>query len=141
MKTYVEFRTSAFPPYEDEEDQINPGRYGKRLAEFLALGLKEKGFETLDLVPEDWGWMIPIRNEEFDLWIGCGNYEEYPDEGFLCFIEPHTPIIRRRIFWKIETESKIKALQQAIDQVLDGNASIRDKKWWSREEFNNNAAD
>ena len=33
MKTQVEFRSDKFPPYEGEEEQINPGLWGKRLAE------------------------------------------------------------------------------------------------------------
>jgi len=35
MKTQVEFRSSRFPPYDGEEEQINPGLWGKRLAEYL----------------------------------------------------------------------------------------------------------
>jgi len=35
MKTQVEFRSSKFPPYEGEQEQINPGLWGKRLAEYL----------------------------------------------------------------------------------------------------------
>ena len=93
MKTHVEFRSAAFPPYEGEEDEINPGRYGKRVAEFLIRGLKQKGFQPSEPVAEDWGWVVPIQNDAFRLWIGCGNYDEYPD-GFLCFIEPHQPTIR-----------------------------------------------
>jgi hypothetical protein len=106
MNTHVEFRSNAFPPYDGEEDQINPGRYGKRLAEFLIRGLKEKGLEPLDPIAEDWGWVIPIKDERFNLWIGCGNYDEYPD-GFLCFIEPHRPVIRPCPFlWKVDTSDK-----------------------------------
>jgi len=33
MKTQVEFRSSKFPPYEGAQQQINPGLWGKRLAE------------------------------------------------------------------------------------------------------------
>ena len=33
MKTQVEFRSSKFTPYEGEQEQINPGLWGKRLAE------------------------------------------------------------------------------------------------------------
>ena len=87
MKTHVQFRSDAFPPYDGEEDEINPGRYGKRVAEFLVRGLKDKGFEPLDPVAEDWGWVVPIKNDGFNLWIGCGNYDEYPDDGFVCFID------------------------------------------------------
>jgi hypothetical protein len=136
MKTHVEFRSDAFPPYDGEEEQINPGLFGKRLAEFLARGLKEQGVEALDPVAEDWGWIVPIKNDEFNLWIGCGNCDEHPNDGFLCFIEPHQPSIRRFGFlWKIDTSAKISALQEALDRVLSANPAIREKKWWSYEEF------
>lgn len=134
MKTHVEFRSDQFPPYEGQET-INPGRYGKRLAEYLARGLREMGFEPLDPIAEDWGWVLPIRNDGFRLWIGCANYDEFPD-GFLCFIEPCKAAIRPFPFLrKIVTSSKVAALQSAIDKVLSANPRIRDKRWWSYEEF------
>jgi len=135
MKTHVEFRSAAFPPYEGEEDDIDPGLYGKRLAEFLVRGLNAQGFHAYEPIAEDWGWVIPIQNEGFRLWIGCGNYQEY-DDGFLCFIEPHQPTIRKVLFFgRINTAPRVTALQQAIDQVLSAEPSITNKRWWSFEEF------
>ena len=46
MKTQVEFRSSKFPAYEGEQEQINPGLCGKRLAEYFVRKLSEKGFKT-----------------------------------------------------------------------------------------------
>jgi hypothetical protein len=46
MKTQVEFRSSKFPPYEGEQEQINPSLWGKRLAECFVQKLSEKGFKT-----------------------------------------------------------------------------------------------
>jgi hypothetical protein len=135
MKTHVEFRSDLFPALEEEEISINPGRHGKRLADFLTRGLRGKGFQTLEPVPEDWGWMIQIENEGFNLWIGCGNYDEYPD-GFLCFIEPHQPTLRKFLFWKVDTTSKVTELQLAIDELLSTTPGIREKRWWSYGEFN-----
>jgi hypothetical protein len=135
MKTYVEFRSDKFPAYESEEQDINPGRYGKRVGEFLSAGLRSRGFEPGEMIAEDWGWHLPIKNDGFKLWIGCGNYEEYPD-GFLCFIEPHEPVIRK-LFKKIDTQAGVEALQAAMDAVLSESAGIRDKKWWTYDEFNN----
>jgi hypothetical protein len=135
MKTHVEFRSDKFPAYDSEDEEINPGRYGKRVAEFLAAGLPSHGFEPEAVTAEDWGWVVPIKNDDFKLSIGCGNYEEYPD-GFLCFIEPHVPVIRK-LFKNIDTQAHVEALQRAIDAVLSNSAGIRDKKWWSHEEFNN----
>jgi hypothetical protein len=135
MLTHVEFRSSRFPAYEDEENAINPGRYGKRLAEFLARGLREKGFEAAEPVAEDWGWVVHIKNESFSMWIGCGNKEDDPADGFLCFIEPHTPTIRK-LFRKIDVSPHVGALREAIDQLLSAEADVRDKRWWTHEEIN-----
>ncbi len=135
MKTHVEFRSDQFPPYEGEDDEVNPGLYGKRLAEFLVRELKPKGFEPLKPVAEDWGWVIPISNDGFGLWIGCGHSEEHPD-GFLCFIEPHKPAIRKFPFLrKTDTSKRVGELQQAIDKILDADPSVREKRWRTYEEF------
>ena|SRR6266496_2245036 len=137
MKTHVEFRSDKFPPCEGEEKQINPGRWGKRLADFLVSGLKPHGFDVEEPFAEDWGWVVPITNERFRLWIGCGNYEEYPEgDGFLCFIEPHKPVVRRW-FRKIDTTERVIALQAAMQRLLSSEPSIRDIRWWTYEEFNN----
>jgi len=133
MLTHVEFRSDRFPAYEGEEELVNPGLRGKRLAEFLQDGLRREGFETGRPFAEDWGWVLPVVNERFRLWIGCGHYQEYPD-GFLCFIEPHKPFVRR-FLKKIDTRERIAALQQAMDKVLAEDAGIRAKRWWTHQEF------
>jgi hypothetical protein len=135
MLTHVEFRSDRFAAPENEEKLVNPGLWGKRLADLLREGLRRQGFEPGEPVAEDWGWVLPLSNERFRLWIGCGHYQEYPD-GFLCFIEPHRPFVRR-FFRKIDTQERIRALQQAMDQVLTEGAGIREKRWWTHEEFNN----
>jgi hypothetical protein len=134
MQTHVEFRSDRFPPLEGEEELINPDVWGKRLADFLREGLHNQGFETGEPSAEDWGWVVPVLNAPFRLWIGCGHYQEYPD-GFLCFIEPHRPFIRR-LFKKIDTQEHIAALQRAMDTILTEEAGIRAKRWWTHEEFN-----
>jgi hypothetical protein len=135
MLTHVEFRSDRFPAYDDEERQINPGLWGKRLAEFLCDRLHGEGFETREPVAEDWGWIIPVINQRFGLWIGCGHHQEYPD-GFLCFIEPHKPFVRK-LFRKIDTRERVASLQRAMDKILADEAGIRAKRWWTYEEFNN----
>jgi hypothetical protein len=135
MQTHVEFRSDRFPALEGEEKLVNPELWGKQLADFLRAGLRGQGFETKAPVAEDWGWVVPVVNKSFRLWIGCGHYQEYPD-GFLCFIEPHTPFVRK-LFKKIDTRERIAALRQAMDKVLAEGAGISLKRWWTYEEFNN----
>jgi hypothetical protein len=134
MQTYVEFRSDRFPAYDGEEDQINPDLWGRRLAEFLCEKLLAEGFRTEDLLAEDWGWRFNVVNEGFSLWIGCGRYQEYPD-GYLCFIEPHEPYVRR-FLQKIDTRERVGALKRALDKILAEADAIREKRWWTHEEFN-----
>jgi hypothetical protein len=135
METYVEFRSDRFPAYDGEERELNPGLWGKRLAEYLQQALHVEGFETGEPFAEDWGWVVPILNESFRLWIGCGRYQEYPD-GFLCFISPHKPFVRR-FLRKVDTRERIESLQRSMDRVLAEDEGIRGKRWWTHEEFNN----
>jgi hypothetical protein len=134
MLTYVEFRSDAFPPYDGEAEEINPGRFGKRLAEYLSAELGRRGEKVGELFTEDWGWVVPIENDGFALWIGVGNYEEYPD-GFLCFIEPHTEYVRK-LLRKIPTRERVVELQRRVDEALVAHVGIRDVKWSTHEEFN-----
>jgi hypothetical protein len=137
MKNHVEFRSDSFAPYQGEEDEVNPGLFGKRLAEFLVPQLENRGYVVKDLFSEDWGWVISLENAEFPLWIGCGRYEEYPN-GFLCFIEPHEPFVKKFLFFgKIDTRPKVDALRQALDEILSSEPSVSDIKWWTHDEFNN----
>jgi hypothetical protein len=138
MLTYVEFRSEAFPPYDNEAEEVNPGRFGKRLAEYLSHELLRRGEKVGELFTEDWGWVVPIENENFELWIGVGNYEEYPD-GFLCFIEPHTEHVRK-FLKKIPTRERVEALQQNVNAALLAHAGVRDLKWSTHEEFNGGGA-
>ena len=130
MKTHVEFRSTLFPPYPNEEDEINPGRWGKRLAEFIHSGLKDRGFDVIEPGAEDWGWMVEIRNDAFPLFIGCGNIDGEDDE-YLCFIEPSTPFVRRFLFKKISTEAEVTRLQAALDSILSSEPMIKEIRWSS----------
>ena len=132
MKTHVEFRTDIFPPYDGEENQINPGIWGKRLAEYLKAKLKENGINSEDICSEDWGYEIPIINGKYPFFLGCANYQEY-ENGFLVFINPSKPIIRK-LFKKIDLTNEINSISEIIDKILSENNEIKNIRWWTEEE-------
>jgi len=134
MLTHVEFRSDMFPALEGEEELINPDLWGKRLADFLRAGLKREGIATEEPIAEDWGWVVPVVNTDFRLWVGCGRYQQYQD-GFLLFIEPHKPFVTR-LFRRIRTEDRIAEVQSAIDKMLSKEPGIREIRWWSYAQFN-----
>lgn len=127
MQTMLEFTSTAFPPEPGEEEEMNPGRYGRKLALFLAEALRGRGFETGEPFAEDWGWQVEIANEGFPLWIGCGNIDETPD-AFLVFIEPSRPVIRK-LFRKIETRSSVEPLAAALHAALAESGKVSGLKW------------
>jgi hypothetical protein len=127
MKTQVEFRSKKFPPYEGEEEQINPGLWGKRLAEYLVQKLAEKGIRTDTIIAEDWGWYIPIPNEGFRLAICCGHQNGDADE-FLCFTEPSTPVVKK-FFKKIDATPQLTRITFALDQILSSDPEITNVVW------------
>jgi hypothetical protein len=129
MKTHVEFRSSKFPPYEGEQEQINPGVWGKRLAEYLALELSKKGIPTDEAISEDWGWYLPVVNEGFPLAICCGHQDGNDDE-FLCFTDPSKPIIRK-LFKKINATPQLTRLTDAMREIFSNDPDITDVEWFS----------
>lgn len=128
MRSHVEFRSKKFPPYEGEEEQINPGLWGKRLAEYLQPKLREHGIAAGEFYSEDWGWAIPIENAAFRMWIGCGHQYE-PNDAFLVFIEPSKPQIRKGLFKKIDTRADVERVAEALDKILRADNDILEIRW------------
>jgi|SRR5215467_2484930 len=127
MKTQVEFRSSKFPPYEGEEEQINPGLWGKRLAEYWVQKLPEKGISVGEMIAEDWGWYVRVDVDGAKLALCCGHQYGDPDE-FLCFTDPATPVVRR-LLKKIDLTAPLTRLTEAMQQILCSDPDIRDVKW------------
>ena len=132
MQTNLEFRSSAFPAYPDEEEEINPGRFGKRLAEFIAAGMPSHGLKVSGIHAEDWGWRVDLQNDAFPLWIGCGNSEEF-DDGFLCFIEPSKPFVRKWLK-RIPTADVVQRVASALGQIVQQDGKARELRWWTEAE-------
>jgi hypothetical protein len=127
VKTFVEFRSSKFPPYEGEEEQINPGLWGKRLAEYLVAKLAEHGLAAAEPIAEDWGWYIPIKIDDAALALCCGHQNGESDE-FLCFTEPDVPIVRK-LFKKVDVTAQLTRLVGAVEAILSADPDIRDVVW------------
>ena len=134
MKTHIqfEFRSNKFPPYEGEQEQINPGLWGKRLAEYVKEKLTPYGIETGVIVTEDWGCLLPVQNEAFALAVACG-HQDGDDDEFLCFIEPSTRVIRKW-FRKIDTTQDVGRLSTALEKIFTSDPDIRELRCLSGEE-------
>jgi hypothetical protein len=127
MHTQVEFRSSKFPPYEGEEEEINPGLWGKRLTEYLAQKLAERRIETEEFAVEDWGCYLPVKNEGFRLALCCG-HQDGDEDQFLIFTEPSTPKVKK-FFRTIDATAPLTRLLDAVREILSADPDIREIVW------------
>lgn len=127
MKTQVEFRSSKFPPYEGEAEEINPGLWGRRLAEYLVTSLADKGIGTEEIIAEDWGYYLPIRNDGFRLALCCG-HQNGDDDQFLVVTDPSTPKVKK-LFRTIDATPQLARVLDALRAILDADSEIWDIVW------------
>ena len=125
MHTEYFFRSDDFPYIEDE--CINPHLYGENLAIFLTEELVKLGYEIKDYYSEDVGWEIELKNQDFPLYIRCGNLGD-DDNTFGVSFEPNRPYIRRW-FRKIHTEPVIAQLSQDLYKILNDHQGIYDLRF------------
>lgn len=122
MKLEFTFVSNAFGPEPDEALQVNTGRFGARLARYLAEQLPQAGFEVSAVRAEDWGWRIDVQNADFPSWIGCGNQEASSD-AFVCFVEPAAPFVHRKLR-RVATRERVNALAIALEGVLRASGRV-----------------
>ncbi|MCZ8531712.1 hypothetical protein E5672_19550 [Alteromonas portus] len=135
MKHSFYFKSSEIKIIDGEDDETNPMRYGKSLAEWISNNLNDVGFTT-KAFPEDWGWRIDCMEKPCPIWIGCGNVDEIDSNNELkpptnesvvwhCFIEADIPFFRN-LFNKINpTESKEK-VATALAKLLSSAGHIKE---------------
>jgi hypothetical protein len=127
MKTFVEFRSDKFPPYDGEEDEINPGLWGKRLAEYMVQTSAVRGIKVEKIIAEDWGYYLPVQIEGFKLALCCG-HQGGESDVFLCFTDPKTPVVKK-LFRKIDATAQLSRLTEAVEQILSSDPEIGDIVW------------
>ncbi|HYO17679.1 MAG TPA: hypothetical protein VES02_03305 [Dermatophilaceae bacterium] len=127
MRTQAEFRSSKFPPYEDEDEQLNPGVWGRRLAEYLGESLTSNGMRVEPIIAEDWGWYIPLELDGVRLAVCCGHQDGDAGE-FVLFTDPSRPTVRRG-FRKVDVTPQLTALTDALDEILTADPDIHDVVW------------
>src|SRR5262245_6808161 len=75
------FKSSKFEIEPGEDEEINPGIYGRQLAAWLKERLQLRGYPVEDVITEDWGRCLMCARDPFMLWVGCANVDEIADEN------------------------------------------------------------
>ena len=129
------FKSDLFDIEPGEDDEINPGMYGRQLANWLKSRLEQTGYEVEPVIAEDWGRCIMVSRAPFKLWVGCGNMIEdisvkesdpLPTKDnivWLCFVEAEVPLLNR-LFSKPDTTPALNKLQADLASILSSEPRI-----------------
>jgi hypothetical protein len=84
----IHFRSSRFAVEPGEDQQTNPGIFGRALAAWLAEQLPARGWRTKRCIAEDFGWVVEVEHERFRAFVACasGHDGEHSWQAF-AFVE------------------------------------------------------
>ena len=126
MLTFT-FQSMLFPIIPDEDEETNPGIYGKALAQWLFENLHEYSITPIEIITEDFGWCILVKDDTYSLYITCTNEEEETDQwAIFAFIEGGGLI--KRFFDKTRKKQKIEHLMKAVNLCLQSEPEIHHLK-------------
>ena len=119
----LEFESSAFAIVPDEDEQTNPGIYGKVLAQWMAEQLAARGFSVGDVIAEDFGWCVPLQAKSPRLYVACTNADGTLNRWrVFAFAEGG---VLTRLFGKDTCDSGLDSLFTAVKQTLQSSPTVQ----------------
>jgi hypothetical protein len=124
---FIHIKAAKFPilPGEDEE-LVNPGTYGKALAQYLEARLKEKAYEVPFICCEDWGWWVEIKGHPFATGVCVYGTSDLAETHELCIAVAPAP--RSRWSWRrfrpIDTTPHVTKLFADLTAVFTSDPEV-----------------
>ncbi len=69
----IHIRSSRFAIEPGEDEETNPGIYGRALSQWLAAQLPTFGWNVKGCIAEDFGRLVEIDHPKFRLFVACTN--------------------------------------------------------------------
>ena len=128
------FKSSKFEIEPGEDDEINPGIYGRQLAAWLKSRLEDLGYEVEGVINEDWGRCLMCSRDPFMLWVGCANMTDLsipvdappPAKESItwhCFATAEL-FFWRKLFRRIDSDSAVAKLHADLGAILASEPAI-----------------
>ena len=118
----LEFESSAFAVTPGEDDETNPGIYGKALANWLAEQLRAAGLPARDVIAEDFGWCVRVESEPHSLYVACTSAEEPDQWQVFAFAEGG---VIARLIGKDKSAESLASLFVAVRRCLEAASTVR----------------
>jgi hypothetical protein len=107
-----------------EDEDINPGIYGRQLAAWLKARLEDHGY-SVEVIEEDWGRCLMCARKPFMLWVGCAAMAGPSDEEVVwhCFAVAE-PGLLRRFLMKTDSAGAVAKLDHTLHDILKGEPTV-----------------
>ncbi len=115
------FQSSKFLPVPGEDEATNPGVFGKALAEWLGAQLHLVGVAAGNVIPEDFGWVIPVTSEQHSLYVACSNGEA--PNGWRVFALAEGGLVAR-VFGIDKSGPNVDSLYASVRRCLEIEQSV-----------------
>jgi len=113
------FETTRFENAPEVEEEVNPGRFGESLAEWLAGGLRRRGWDVRDVFWEDWGWVVSVHRGSKRFFVDCGN-EDGSVVRWGVFPKARVGLLRR-LFSRSPTTPDLAELDDDIGDIISAD--------------------
>jgi hypothetical protein len=117
------FRSSAFEAIPGEDEETNPGIFGKALAQWLAGQLGARGFTTGQVFAEDFGWCVPIESLAQPVYVACSSGESSDAWQVFTFAEPG---LLTRLLGRDESQRSLTGVFDALKDCLTATVDVRE---------------
>lgn len=118
----LEFESSAFPVAPGEDEETNPGIYGKALARWLAEKLRAAGIPAGEVIAEDFGWCVPVESRPHALYVACASGDRPDHWRVFAFAEGG---LMARLLGKDKSAESLASLFAAVRSCLESEPRIR----------------
>ena len=117
----VWIETDYFEVLPGEEEETNPGIFGKAYAEWLAHRFRDEGEEVAEVIPEDWGWCVVLRRKPYLLFIACrnaggDNESEFGPTEWAAFVAAEPGLIQRLVK-RVDPAAEIARLSKLLESI------------------------
>lgn len=118
----LEFESSAFTIVPGEDEETNPGIYGKALALWLGEQLRAAGIPAVEVIAEDFGWCVPVESKPHALYVVCASGETSDQWRVFAFAEGG---VMARLLGKDRSAESLASLFAAVRRCLESDSRIR----------------
>lgn len=117
----LEFESSAFPVMPGEDEETNPGIFGKALAHWLATQLRTARVPAGDVIAEDFGWCVPVESKPHSLYVACASGEVSDQWRVFVFAEGG---VVARLLGKDKSAESVASLFAAVRRCLESEPRV-----------------